>query len=261
VQIKQTILVFTLACLAGVHPAAAQGTAFTYQGRLNDGGAPANGSYDLQFIVYNASAGGSEIGPILTNAGTPVSNGLFAVTLNFGANIFTGSNCWLDIAARTNGGGNFTELSPRQPLTPSPYAIFANSASNLLGNLPAGATFSGSVTAGSLSGGGAGLTALNASQLTSGTVPDAQLAANIARTNQVWLQGGNAGVATGYNIIGTTDNQYCDIRVNNVRAMRYELMTDAGGQFHECSERRRWFAGEFDRVRGGGRDDRRRRWN
>ena len=35
----------------------AQGTAFTYQGRLNDGANPANGSYDLTFSVWINSSG------------------------------------------------------------------------------------------------------------------------------------------------------------------------------------------------------------
>jgi hypothetical protein len=116
----------------------AQGTAFTYQGQLLDTGATANGLYDLQFIIYDANVGGDEVGPILTNGPITVRDGLFTVELNFGSNIFAGSNYWLDISARTNGPGTFTELSPRQALTPSPYAIFANAASNLLGSLPAG---------------------------------------------------------------------------------------------------------------------------
>jgi hypothetical protein len=29
-----------------------QGTAFTYQGQLNEGGAPANGYYDMLFSLY-----------------------------------------------------------------------------------------------------------------------------------------------------------------------------------------------------------------
>ena len=127
----------------------AQGTAFTYQGRLNDGGAPANGSYDVQFMLYDASAGGSQAGPVLTNGATAVSNGLFTVTLDFGAGVFTGSNYWLDIAVRTNGAGTFTELSPRQELTPVPYAIFANTSSNLSGTVSA-AQLSGTLTNGQL---------------------------------------------------------------------------------------------------------------
>ena len=45
---NKIILIFVLVWLI---PAAvsAQGTGFNFQGRLNDGTTPANGSYDLQF--------------------------------------------------------------------------------------------------------------------------------------------------------------------------------------------------------------------
>src|SRR5262245_6875797 len=94
-------------------------TAFTYQGRLNDGGASANGSYDLLFIVYDNSVAGNQQGPTLTNAATVVSNGLFTVTLDFG-NQFPGTARWLEIGVRTNGAGSFFTLNPRQALTPAP---------------------------------------------------------------------------------------------------------------------------------------------
>ena len=143
-KIKFTPALAALMLFAGANWAGAQGTAFTYQGQLMDTGAPANGLYDLQFVLYSASAGGSQAGPVLTNAATAVSNGLFTVTLDFGAGIFTGANYWLDIAARTNGSGTFTELSPRQQLTPTPYAIFATTSSNVSGTVSA-AQLSGTV--------------------------------------------------------------------------------------------------------------------
>src|ERR1051325_5109347 len=108
----------------------AQGTAFTYQGRLNDAGSPVNGSYDARFELFNAASGGSAVGSPLTNAATAVANGAFTVTLDFGAGIFTGAERWLELAVRTNGGGAFTTLTPRQKLTPTPHAIFAASAAN-----------------------------------------------------------------------------------------------------------------------------------
>jgi hypothetical protein len=116
--------------------AIAQGTAFTYQGRLNDGANPANGVYDLQFAIYDANTNGNQIGNALTNSATSVTNGLFTVVMDFG-NIFTGGSNWLDIAVRTNAGSGFTALSPRQQLTAAPYAVFANTASNLNGTLAA----------------------------------------------------------------------------------------------------------------------------
>jgi hypothetical protein len=123
-----------LAMTAGVH---AQGTAFSYQGRLNSAGSPANGSYDLAFTLFATNAGGTPTAGPITNLATPVSNGLFVAAVDFGPGVFTGSNFWLDIAVRTNGGVSFSGLAPRQPITPIPYAVMANSASNLLGALPA----------------------------------------------------------------------------------------------------------------------------
>ena len=111
----------------------------------------------------------------LTNSATVVSNGLFTVTLDFGAGVFDGTTYWLQIGVRTNGVGGFNALSPRQQLTPAPYAIMANTASNLLGTLPA-------------------------AQL-SGTVPLAQLPGAVVTNNQtsVSLNGsftGNGGALT-----------------------------------------------------------------
>src|SRR5947208_613089 len=83
---------------------AAEATAFTYQGRLTDSGSSANGSYDLTFSLFANSNGAPQVGGTLTNAATAVSNGLFTVALDFGAN-FPGADRWLEIGARTNGGG------------------------------------------------------------------------------------------------------------------------------------------------------------
>jgi len=198
----------------------AQTTAFSYQGQLNANGSPATGIYDLRFTIYDAVTNGNVVSGVLTNAATPVTNGLFTVTLDFGPGVFTGPARWLELDVRTNGSGAFTPLLPRQPLLPTPYAIMANTASNLLGTVPA-AQLSGSVQLaqlpgavltnnqtgvtlnGAFNGNGGGLTNLNASQLTSGTVPLAQLSG--ITSNQLaaatWqlatnLNGGNAALAS-----------------------------------------------------------------
>src|SRR6185369_810780 len=117
-------------------PAFAQGTAFSYQGRLNAGGNPANGVYDLTFTLFNVNSNGFAWAGPLTNSAKTVSNGLFTAVIDFGPGVFDGANYWLEIGVRTNGGGAFTALSPRQQLFATPYAIMAGSASNLLGVLP-----------------------------------------------------------------------------------------------------------------------------
>jgi hypothetical protein len=202
----------------------AQSTAFTYQGQLNDGGSPANGNYDLRFQLYDAVTNGNVMSLPLTNSAVAVGGGLFITTLDFGSGIFSGPNYWLDIDVRTNGSaGSFNILSPRQPVLPVPYAIFANSASNLLGKLaaaqlsgtlPASAfvgytntvilTNSGNLFGGTFSGNGAGLANLNGSQINSGTVADARLSANVAllNTNQTFT-GSNS--FTGFNTFPGTN--------------------------------------------------------
>src|SRR5262245_59736006 len=80
----------------------AQGTAFTYQGRLTDGTNAANGNYDLTFSVWISNTGPSQIGVTQTNRPVTVSNGLFTVTLDFGSGVFTGLARWLEIGVRTN---------------------------------------------------------------------------------------------------------------------------------------------------------------
>ena len=107
--------------------AQAQGTAFTYQGQLNSGGSLANGSFDLTFTLYSTSAAGTAIAGPVTNSATAVTNGLFTTTIDFGT-VFTGTNYWLEIAVSTNGANSFTTLSPRQAITPTPYAVYSTTA-------------------------------------------------------------------------------------------------------------------------------------
>jgi hypothetical protein len=122
-----------LAVLSVPALAQAQGTAFTYQGRLNENGSPATGIYDLRFTIYDLNNGGSALAGPIANATVSVSNGLFTSALDFGASVFTGAPRWLEIGVRTNGSvaAHFT-LTPRQALTPSPYAIYASTASNVV---------------------------------------------------------------------------------------------------------------------------------
>ncbi len=100
----------------------AQGTSFTYQGSLKAGGIDANGSHDFEFALFNAESGGSQLGSTLIQNGVAVTNGIFAVTLDFG-NQFPGASRFLEIRVRQTGGGPFTTLSPRQPVSATPYAI------------------------------------------------------------------------------------------------------------------------------------------
>jgi hypothetical protein len=110
--------------------AAPLGTTFTYQGFLSEDGAPAQGTFDLRSILYNAEVGGSQVGNILTNQNVLVESGLLNVSLDFGAGLFDGEARWLELAIRPAGTGlPFMPLTPRQPLRATPYASHALAAS------------------------------------------------------------------------------------------------------------------------------------
>ncbi|HEY1786811.1 MAG TPA: hypothetical protein VGJ73_01585 [Verrucomicrobiae bacterium] len=195
-------LIMGICALFMSHSAWGQGTAFMYQGQLGSSGAAANGIYNFKFVLFPTDetntppASGS-----LTNYDVGVTNGLFATTLDFGPGIFTGANLWLEIGVCTNGLTSFTMLSPLQPILPTPYAIFANSASNLVGQLAASqlsgtlpaSAFTGytntvaltngaNLFAGAFSGNGAGVTNVSVTNLV-GVLADSQLPANTAYLN------------------------------------------------------------------------------
>jgi hypothetical protein len=90
---------FMVICLfVGASTAFAQTSSFTYQGRLTDGGTAANGNYDLQLALWDSLNGGAQVGSTQTLNTVAVSNGVFTVSLDFGANAFTGANWFLEVA-------------------------------------------------------------------------------------------------------------------------------------------------------------------
>ncbi len=117
--------------------ATAQTTAFNFQGRLNDGANPANGNVEMQFKLFDALVGGTQIGATLSRPNVAVINGIFSTPLDFGATAFDGSNRFVEIGVRPAGSTNgFTTLNPRQPILSTPYAIQAKNSAQL-GGIPA----------------------------------------------------------------------------------------------------------------------------
>ena len=139
------ILIISTLVLALVASARAQGStpnevdapvgnAFTYQGQLKDAIGPVTDSCDFQLSLWDALTNGSQVGSTLTKTNIAVSEGLFTVQLDFGASVFNGNARWLEIAVRCpSGGGAYNTLSPRQPLSPAPYALYSANADTLDG--------------------------------------------------------------------------------------------------------------------------------
>ncbi|MBU0490861.1 MAG: hypothetical protein KKB13_03335 [Chloroflexi bacterium] len=103
---------------------ASVGTAFTYQGRLQDTGGPVTSDCDLQFSLWDSASNPTgQVGAPLTKSNVSVSGGLFTVELDFGA-VFAGDARWLQVAVRCPAGsGSYSTLSPRQKLTAAPAAL------------------------------------------------------------------------------------------------------------------------------------------
>ncbi len=215
-RISLRTLLLALSLLAGVIHAHAQSTAFTYQGRFNTNGAPYTGSAEFQFTLWDALSGGNAVAtnnPVAVIAS--VTDGLFTATLDFGNTPFNGQPRFLQIDART-GISAFTTLTPRQPLTPTPYALRAlNLTTNGLtaGTYTSAVTFNnaGNSFAGAFIGNGGGLTNVNAATL--GGLNAASF----------WKTNGNAGAnPTNGAFLGNADNLPLEFKVNSQRALRLE---------------------------------------
>lgn len=119
----------TLLSGGGLSQAGPISSAFTYQGRLSDGGDPAEGAYDFEFRLFDDAGGGAQIGPTVQHGHTDVVGGYFTVVLDFGKGAFNGEARWLEVAvALSDVIAEMTVLSPRQEVTPVPYAIHLSNA-------------------------------------------------------------------------------------------------------------------------------------
>ncbi|HKI68016.1 MAG TPA: hypothetical protein VKA67_00385, partial [Verrucomicrobiae bacterium] len=195
--------------------ASAQGTAFTYQGQLKANGQPISGRYDFNFQVFDAATAGNSYGDTISTHGVPITNGLFTVTLDFGADVFTGAPRWLQFSVSTNNANNYFTLAPRQQLTPTPYAVYGETAG--LANTVA----NGTISSGQLN---------TLAPPTSGQVLEFNGTAltwtTPATGTSAWGLAGNAGTTAGVNFLGTTDNQPLEFRANSLRALRLEAATN-----------------------------------
>jgi trimeric autotransporter adhesin len=208
------LLLVILMPLLAAQAALAQGSAFTYQGRLTDGGGAATGTYELEFKLYDAATGGTQQpqpSPVtvqFTGAqAVAVTNGVFTVQLDFGADAFPGAARYLEIGVRHVGDAAFTTLSPRQPISSTPYAIRSVSSAtsaafsgSLSGDVTGtqGATVVGAVggqsAANVASGAGAANAATNSN--TAGTIVKRDASGNFSAGTITAALDGNAATAT-----------------------------------------------------------------
>jgi hypothetical protein len=249
------ILAISLSFVAlGHRPACAQGTAFTYQGRLDDGGSPANGPHDFVFRLFDAASGGAQIGSTVCIDNLNVIDGVFSAELDFGQQFATTGQRHLEIEVRSDtglpcgDGTGLVVLSPRQHVTAAPMASHAGSAFTLAAadGSPANAVFvdnDGKV--------GVGTTAPAMHVHVKGTAPVMVLQDTASPSNQAgyisfW---NNVPTETGWLGYGTTGSPQLSL-VNARTGGDLRLYTGSGGHINFTSGS----GGDINLVPGTGGD-------
>lgn len=107
-----------------------QGTAFIYQGKLQQSGAPVNANVDMVFELFDAATAGNAVGPALTFSSgngnpVPVQNGTFSVALDFGPLAF---NRLVSDERHLKVTIEGTVLVPRNKIENAPYALQSRTA-------------------------------------------------------------------------------------------------------------------------------------
>jgi hypothetical protein len=114
-----------LALLPGATAHAAAPDRFTFQGLINSDGEPLTGSVHLIFTLYSESSGGTSLWS-QDYGDTPVTNGLYSVTLGPFPELAFDELYWLEVSV------NGTALSPRYALHAVPYAMRAATADHAM---------------------------------------------------------------------------------------------------------------------------------
>lgn len=113
------LLLFIFICSITLN---AQTTEFTYQGKLQTGAVAANGSFDMEFRLFDEQIAGSQVGQTVVVSAVTVSNGIFSIKLDFN-DAFNGDKRFLEVRLRPASGGSFETLTPRQQLDSNPYSV------------------------------------------------------------------------------------------------------------------------------------------
>ena len=97
-------LCLALATALSLAAVSATAAPWTYRGSLNDGGEPANGSYDIRVTLLNEAKNASITGP-LTLYKVPVKDGQFAVDVDFGIDLANAPAMSLKTEVQQGGSG------------------------------------------------------------------------------------------------------------------------------------------------------------
>ncbi|MHC4442834.1 MAG: hypothetical protein ACYTA5_09585 [Planctomycetota bacterium] len=231
--IKFSKVLMVICYLGGTIPVMAQPvakTAFTYQGYLQDGGKPANAAYDMQFSLWTAQVGGMRVAGPLPIPGINVNKGLFTVRIDFDGPVLLCEADWLEIEVKPAGNPPpYTLLVPRQELTPTPFAVCAQTVpwTGITG-IPAG--FADGVDDNTIYSAGSGIEIVGTTiSIASGGVTSTMLADNSVITSKI-----SAGAVTNAKMAAAAidsnnlvDSAITTSKINNAAITEAKLSNNA----------------------------------
>ncbi|AKS41085.1 hypothetical protein [Wenzhouxiangella marina] len=214
---------FFLLCVSASLSAQTLTPAITYQGELEFAGAPAQGAFDFEFLLFDAASDGNLVAWVPMDD-VLVQAGLFSVELDFGPGVFIGEDRWLQLGVRAGDSmeETYTPLLPRQRLTPAPFALHAQRvAVNAVGSAE---IIDGSIAAADLGSGVVGTAAINASEVQRrvvGACPAGTAMVSVAENGQVTCAFLTNGDVTGIvtqpdsGLVGGCEAGDCELAVDS----------------------------------------------
>jgi formylglycine-generating enzyme required for sulfatase activity len=248
----KTISFWVVICVLGLfgqRHVEAQGTVFSYQGRLVQNGNLFTGTAEIAPSLWDAAANGNLVAT--NTSGTllvAVTNGVFMANLDFGSAPFaSGAPRWLQLGVRTTMEP-FTTLSPLQLITATPYAMTAGSAAkagsatNFSGALAGDVTGSqggtvvsavGGQTAGSIAGAVVAVQAAGSAAVPGSLVKrdsNGDLQARIVTAQSFAGNGANLTAISSSNLTGTVPlGRLSGITSNQLDATTWEVASRRDG--------------------------------
>jgi hypothetical protein len=120
---RRHVLAGVIATLCFWVTADAQTTLFRFETKLPNSVTPATGFFQMQFKLFDAATGGTQIGASNAVSAVDVQNRSLSVWLDFGGAAFPGADRYVEIDYRRFNHEPFTTLAMRERVLSVPYAI------------------------------------------------------------------------------------------------------------------------------------------